>query len=62
MKAMAMRGFDWGWPDKIDQVWYEKSQILEVIKEPAQKPSLNEKCHRVLYTVLEIAKHRQNRI
>ncbi|KAK3933121.1 Jerky protein homolog-like [Frankliniella fusca] len=60
VKVMVMRGLnDWGWPEKVDQVWYDKDKIIEKINEPALKPSMSSKAHRLLYSVPEIIKYRE---
>ncbi|KAJ8688096.1 hypothetical protein QAD02_023891 [Eretmocerus hayati] len=56
VSVMVMRGLDWGWPDKVDQVWYKAEDIKDINQEPQQIKSRGN--GRLIDNVPEITKYR----
>lgn len=55
VSVMCMKGQDWAWPEKLDQMWYFKKDVLERIKEPELIESAS---RRKRFRVPEIDKYR----
>ncbi|KAJ8680491.1 hypothetical protein QAD02_016278 [Eretmocerus hayati] len=49
VSVMMMRGRDWAWPESVDQIWYTKNEIDEVIKKPKLKLSKSKVCQQRVY-------------
>ena len=58
VSVMVMRGKDWAWPEKPDQIWYNADKIVMIIDPPQLKPSTSTSRSKI-YSVSEMSNFRK---